>query len=236
MTRLDSRSSLLASVTTLSLYIFLPVVALAADKSVEVLVDAGFTPTKTIGLLVSSSGTIQKKETKVTRRDNTTIIVSFSADDSELKEDTMATAIVVGEQGEQAWGEVAPVHFQKGEQPWWNMEACPKDKFAIGVIQDESALESLVQIRVARRKIFQAKLARELEDGLADSIATTEEFFGLKRDVPVGPDLSPDKLSDRFSRLTAALKSYRKAKEREKAAAEPVVEPEVTESVTETEH
>lgn len=82
-----------------------------------------------------------------------------------------------------------------------------------GVIKADASqrglMQSLVEIRAARRDVLKNRLKALLNTATLDKARKLEELFGLARTAPLSTDLSPTEIIDRVTRLSAAIKSYR---------------------------
>lgn len=70
-------------------------------------------------------------------------------------------------------------------------------------------MESLVEIRTARRDVIKNRINTILSGATLEKARKLEELFGLARSEPLTAELPPTQIIDRVSRLTAAIKSYR---------------------------
>lgn len=184
--------------------------ARATDR-VEVSVDAPFAPTTAIGLLVSSKGTIEKVAPELKPSGQGRFSVSFPVADSEVYEDTVATAVVFSPDGDLAFGDVKVMGASQSSAPL--PPPCREaDVTPLQVSGHSGVLASLVEIRRARREVAKSKVQTYLSDESLDRFRALEKGLGLGQGEPLGPDMDPYVLVDRLSRLLAAVKSYQAVK------------------------
>jgi len=70
-------------------------------------------------------------------------------------------------------------------------------------------MQSLVEIRTARRDMLKNRLRAAMAVTTPEKIAKLEELFGLTRPTALTIELSPTEIIDRLNRLTSAIRAYR---------------------------
>ncbi len=111
--------------------------------------------------------------------------------------------------GSTIFGDTRLVIDAKAEPSIASIPECP----VVGVIKADASqrglMESLVEIRTARRDVLKNRITALLAGNTLEKARKLEELFGLARPVPLSAELGPIEIIDRLTRLTAAIKSYR---------------------------
>lgn len=187
----------------------LPLQLLAAEQKLTLKIESDQDPTSSVGLLISSDGTTQKLETEVKRLDNRFVTVSFNCDDDEVRNDSVATAMIVTADGEILFSDLQPVLLSDNTSALAELPDCPDKINLPPAIEDQYAnLQKLVEIRGQRRAISQTRITRIMQDAFLEKLRKLERGFGLDQKKELAPDMNPLELLDRLSRLQTALRNY----------------------------
>ena len=178
--------------------------------SLEVHVQAFFDNPTAVGILMSDSGTIQKPQ--VTLRHATIpdhYIVSIPFEHSELQQGSMATAMLISQDGEVAIGNVKPASIPSARSSFLSMDYCHTEHYipdsARRAYVNPGILEPLMQIRKSRREVARMNAANILKGSLLDRLRQAEEVLGFKYREPLSANLPAFELADRLARLRTAL-------------------------------
>lgn len=183
----------------------------AADsiRSLEVDVDSLVNPASAVGLVISSEGTIQRPSTKIEKTARDSIVVTFEIPQSQLRPDSVASALVVSEKGEVVFGNVKPILSPETDQALGNLPLCPGDSIPVASLAGQySVLEKIYAIRMKRRDQARATIEKTLSEDLLVRLQKLERGFGLAREKELNPQLSALELVDRLSRLRDALRNW----------------------------
>jgi hypothetical protein len=193
----------------------------AADETVSVEVDAPFEPVSAVGLIINGTTTTQKIEATFKRGRGERLTVSFPVREAETKEGAMATALVIAEDGVMAFGEMKPIGTPDQRAVASDIPDCPPEKLVTTGLEGQlGLLESLLEVRTARRANSQQRLREILTPELVAKLAKLEKGFGLARPSALSANLPPLEVHERSVRISAALKGFREAKRRAEQASE----------------
>ena len=184
--------------------------ALAQEsKRVEINVETTLEPTRAVGLVLSPTGTKQKLNTKIEKSRVGAYIVSFDVREQEIVAGTMASAILEGDSGEHAYGNIRPL-FQgiTGKSGLTLPECITRTSANPALLGDLSSLLTLVDVRETRREVLLKKIRMVLKGDLLSSLARLELGFGIGDGTPLSAELPPVILLDRLTRIQAALAAY----------------------------
>ncbi|MCB0309691.1 MAG: hypothetical protein KDD42_00565 [Bdellovibrionales bacterium] len=181
--------------------------SLSAEQ-VEILVESTFEPHTAAGLLLSNAKSIQKPNPQVRKYDDSQYLVSFDYEPSELKGDTVATAMIVSSDGKVAFGDVTPI-LKAGFSPLvLNLPRCAHTETTKVTLQGQYALiESLVNIRSNRLKVLKQGIKKKMSGNLLTRLQNLERGFGLERIRPLSSELPVSELVDRLARLQVAIQN-----------------------------
>lgn len=194
----------------------------ADDQRISVDVKAPFEPASAVGLIINETTTVQKVDAVISRSKDNGIVVSFPFRDSEIKDGAAATAMVIAEDGTMAFGEMKLIDSPESRRSLSEIPECPAEKIVTSGLEGQlGLLQSLLDVRTARRTNAQRQLQEFLTPEMIAKLSRLEKGFGLVNPTPLSARMSPLELNDRIIRITAALKDFRAAKQRaeEKAAA-----------------
>lgn len=172
-------------------------------------------PVSAVGILVSRKGSEQVLKTSTSRDAHGNLVVSFPYPKSLVKSGGTATAMVVDQQGQYAFGEVVPLRPNGASALISALPGCPKKDHNLGMTAQYALLESLVEIRGQRRKLLQNKIGELLSAGLAERLHRIEAGFGLQQAEAINQDMNPAELIDRLSRVLHSVQSYQVNREQQ---------------------
>jgi hypothetical protein len=185
--------------------VILPLFANAEDTAV--IVRSRIEPESAVGLLISSSGTVEKNETKISRNDNGDIIVSFPIQKNEASPGTLASAIVKGKDGSFAFAEMSVL---KSVDDLQSSEICKEEEHVPPAMLGQlGLLQALVQKRAQRREIGKEKIKLMLTEPMIKKFQQFEQVFGISEPAELDVNASPYDLIKRLSRLEAAIRTYK---------------------------
>ena len=190
----------------------LPPTAYSEDKqgkSIQINVDTELEPAAAQGLFVSASGPIQLPVGEVQRVADNKLVVPVYYKESEIPKDSLATAIIISEQGELAFGNLRPVFSPDPRDSFWLIPQCAPEKINEAALAGQtSLLESLIEVRTERRRVALLALAAALNGDFLARLQKLEVSFGLENDPPLSAELSPVVLLDRLTRILKAIETY----------------------------
>jgi len=201
----------------------LPSLCLAdRGRKARIAVNVQFDPVSSIGLLISPTTSLQILDTETSRDSSGNIIVSFPYSKAQTAKGMVASAMVVSESGEIAFGRTVPLAGKAGGASMYARLPECKNKLPSGTtIQGQYALlESLVEIRGKRRRYSRVKLEEILDDVFLDRLKKIESGFGLESSSALDPMMNPVDLAQRLSALKAAVMTYETYKAKNQKAAD----------------
>ena len=198
----------------LSFSALLLVATAAHAERVEVTLDTKLEVRSAIGLLLSSQGAQQVRETDVHQASEILKLVSFPYLPDKVTPDTVASALVVLEDGSIAFANVRPIlKGQRDAKSFASLPDCePEEATRVSVHDQFGLFESLVEIRSARREVNQIKIKKILAGPFLEKLKRLERGFGLAHPDELSADLPAAELVDRLSRLATAIRSYNRSK------------------------
>ncbi|MBX7138898.1 MAG: hypothetical protein K1X83_13060 [Oligoflexia bacterium] len=199
----------------------------AEERVVKVLVDAAFEPTQSVGLVISKNSSTQKLKTSLDRIAEHLWSVSFKVSPADLSADHFASALVLSNAGEMAFGEVISLDTQSASSSFVSLPTCPGDSIDISKVANQFALvESLVGVRSERAKVLKEAITTELDEPTLLRFKKLEEGFGLERSAALSAELASTDLLDRLLRIKAAIDNleYEKAQRDRKTTVAAAVE------------
>lgn len=199
----------------------------SAGKAIEIIVRSSISPSAAVGILMSAQGAsqVEIKDFKKIDAEHTVVFVPYEA--NEIPDGTTATAMIVSEEGAVAFGEVRPVSPLEPRESFLAIPVCPREKVTASTMAGQlSLLESLVEVRAARRGVAQVKVSQLMTEELLARLRVLERGFGLASAHPdeIGPDLNPVELIDRISRIVEVVEAIkaRQAGAKSQAGGKPV--------------
>ncbi len=181
-----------------------------AERQMEVQINTPIEATSATGLLLSSSRVIQKAGASVERTAHG-LLVRFPIDPSELDGDTMASAVVLAEDGQTAFGDMRPATIPAARASFLSSPECPYETVAdVSTRSDLALFESLADIRSQRRAVQVQKVSVLLGGDFLERLRTLERGFGFSYPRPLSAELPPVELVDRLNRLKVAIQSYKR--------------------------
>ena len=187
-------------------------------KRIEIDVESTFVPTHGVGILISSTGTVQRDCIEIKRSPLGPYVATFIVKDNEIKNDSMATAMVFGFSGQVAFGNVRPVSPSMPGKSAFTLPLCDTKVLATPAIQGEiAALTTLGDYRETRRDVLKTKIEVIMKGRFLEKLRTLEKGLVLDGDKPISTDLPAAVLVDRLSRILVSLQNY--SEQRNRAAA-----------------
>lgn len=218
--------------TSFWLFLLLPSLALARpeekkikDGVVEISANIDFDPDEITGLLLSSSGAIEKPKPRVIKRGNNSFLVSIPYLGSELAPDTVATAMFLSRNGKAAMGEVHPVFpIEELNKSYLSLPDCSLDNLGeeaaklSALYNNRGVLQSLTEIRGSRRDLAKIKISSMLQGEFINTLRQIEKTSGFTYAKELSADLEPYELLQRLYRIELAWGQIDKMLETKKAA------------------
>ena len=185
----------------------------AQENVIQVNVSGSFRPVGSQGLLMTKDKVISKPVINVELLANENMLVSIPYHPQEIADGAFATAILFGPQGEIVFGDVKMVTDAATAGSFYALPDCDMNPAVpTGLNQQMGLLESLVEIRAARREAHQLRLKKTLSGSFVDKLSRLERGFGLNYNKKLSADLEAYELVDRLSRLNNAIRSYQAKK------------------------
>lgn len=193
--------------------LFLATTAIAAENSVNVHVSHSFKPAKAVGLLLSPEGVIEKTGIDVDSAHEGFSILTIPFSSNEISDETKATAMVISEQGEIAFGEIQSLAHPSIASSNAKLPICTDTVSRSAVVDDTifsnmANLESLLEIRKIRREFIQLELKKKLSGNTLQKLKNMEKGFGFNYDHELSAELPPVELTDRLFRVLTTIKSF----------------------------
>lgn len=177
--------------------------------TVKVRVETKPAPTKAVGIVLSTEGATQIGDTTIQKVGDKLYDVIFSVNKSDLKEDSVATAMAISAGGDLTFANVTPALLSETQAQLANIPECPsEDTTNFAKVNQLAPLKALVDIRADRADLAQRKVTRALDEELLAKLRRLEEAFGINHAEELSVNLPADELVDRLTRLNYALKQY----------------------------
>lgn len=190
-------------------------------KRIEVDVESGFVPTHGVGLLLSSTGTIQRDCIDIKKTPSGSFVATFIVKDQEIKSDSVATVMVFGLSDQVAFGNVRPVAASMPGKSALTLPLCDNKVQLTPAIQGEvAALTTLGDYRETRRDVVKTKVEVMMKGRFLEKLRTLEAGFGIDTGKPLSADMPPTILIDRLSRILVSLQNYSDQRSRVEAQGE----------------
>ena len=186
----------------------------AQDRSIEINVNANFKPVSMLGLLMTEGKTIQKSISKSEQISDDVTMLTIPYQPEEVDSGTLATAMLIGPDGEVAMGDVKLITGSRSTKSFHSLPEC-SDELNVppGLSDQVGLLESLVEIRSARREGNQLRISQIMSGPFLEKLRRLEKGFGMKHATKLSEDLTAFELVDRLSRLANAIKNYQTSKQ-----------------------
>jgi hypothetical protein len=197
----------------------------AFGDSVEIPVHASFKPTKATGIIFSSRGAVERIPATI-KSNETMFLVSFDVSNEEKKSGLSASALVTGEEGESAYGDVVQLNQETPLSSALTLEECNPEKdplIAAEVAQasdeDIGSLIAIRDYRIKKASNERSQIRKSLPGTLSVRLTKLEKGLGLSLpdDKPLSSELPAAELANRLSALEIALDSYLKVQSSIKA-------------------
>lgn len=194
--------------TLLTALVFCTATAHAQNRA-QVAVPFSGEPKLAVGVILSAKGTRQETKTKVTRRDDNSVVVTFPFTASDRSAAALASAFVVGDGDVITFGDVVSLSTEDPDNAYIEIPAC-QEQIELPALASEQLgnLEKLVEIRTQRRAVLQTKITRLMQGPVLEKLRKLERGFGISNGDEIRPDMHPLELIDRLSRLKQAISSY----------------------------
>jgi hypothetical protein len=182
-----------------------------AEDLIEIDVHTAINPTKAIGLVMSEHGTDQRTNSDISwkRVNPDTVTVSIPLGRDDRAPGTIISALVMNDAGEMAFGNNKPSDVPELSPSIFSLPTCPGPKINPAIESQASLVQSLLEVRAARRAKLQNQLNGTLQGDLLARINKLERGFGMNHGEALSGNLPPLELEDRLARLVQAIKNYR---------------------------
>ncbi len=178
---------------------------LASGLSAEIIelkAKINFLPEKSIGIIFNQAGTKYYNETNINEIKSGETIVSFRV--NEYPEDSFASALVLGKEGEVAFASVQKLANLQ-DSAVINLPEC-REPLSEDYTQQKGLLEELVKLRVQRQELQKLKLKEYLKPELVTELIALEKKYGIQEIELITPNTPPEVLNLRLFRLINAIK------------------------------
>jgi len=176
----------------------------------QVEVEHVFNPTHAIGMLISKDGVVTKtiKDTKPSALPGR-MIVTFPYLASELKEDTLAGAMLEYEvDGNRitVFANLRPLYKSTKKGTHLELPMCPPELPQIRIASGAyGTLKGLIELRSEKRDLSKSEVESNMSGFFLSRLDQLESDLGLLKVTPLSPDLNPIELIDRLQRLHHGL-------------------------------
>ncbi|MCO6429894.1 MAG: hypothetical protein J5J00_03460 [Deltaproteobacteria bacterium] len=199
----------IASLLVIMTATLLPAAVSAQTRTVDVHVPGNFQVHSAVGLIFTQGKTLQKNVEQVDQGDEDTMVVTFSYDASEDGGDSYASAMVISSEGDVRFGDIKLLAGSLTNRSFYSLPDCPPKELSRSVHQEQTGLiESLVEIRAARREAHQLRIKTVMSGPFLEKLRRLEKGFGFQYNKPLSPNLTAFELMNRLSRLVNAIKNY----------------------------
>ena len=174
------------------------------DMIVQVNVATPFAPKEAVGLLMVGDHMVEKPAIEIKKINDGMTVISFGYAKSEITKNTFASAMVVSESGEIAFGDMRAITGNGPKSSFYTIPQCPPDKPSAVIDSSRYGMyQMLVSYQAQRRDTYRREIEETLKGSFLEDLRKLERGFGLTRAKPIGADLSPVELIDRLSRIKA---------------------------------
>jgi hypothetical protein len=181
-----------------------------AAGEVAVLVRAAFTPMQAVGIVFDAEGIREISETKISQTAQGDYRIDFSLPpEARIGTGQLLSALVLSEEGEKAYGVVTPLDGGVVNAVLVTPACEQKVSSSLAVAGQYALLESLVDVRLARRKYSLEKIQSMMSAPWFEKVQRIEKGFGFVHDRPLSPELNPAELNERLFHILRAIESYR---------------------------
>lgn len=186
----------------------------AADPvAITVRVEAKPDPVRAVGVVFSSSGSKEIAETKIKKIGDKLFEVEFLVDRSNLREDSVASAVAYDANGTASYANVTPALLSEARTLLASIPECPAEDISkIAQLTSPGTLQQLVDVRAERAELVRTRIARVLDAKFLAKLQKFEEVLGLSRPTELSAQLPAPELIDRLSRIDHAYKKYQSEK------------------------
>jgi hypothetical protein len=205
--------TLLLKLALLSSFFICPEVR--AEDFVDIDVNTSITPSSALGLIISETGTTQRGGEEISWQRTTpgNLVVRVPVTNSERAKGAIVTAMVMDKDGAVAFGSNKSARLQELSPAIFSLPACPRRKAPANIDTQGALVQSLMDVRAARRGNLQRRATTALQGELLNKLVRLERGFGLARAEPLDGSLHPIELEDRLGRLLQAVTNYRSKRE-----------------------
>lgn len=176
--------------------------AVAQENLLHIDVNAVFEPRAAAGLLLGPGGS-REVAAEFEELPAGGYRVRFPVNPEKIEFGTAVTALVVGEDGRTAFGDVRSLALAQSRR---ELPECAQESAVRN--NGLSIYQKLIRLREERRNLFKEGVEKEFTNELRDKLSTLERGFGLSTEPPLSADLEPLVLVDRLGRLKEALREY----------------------------
>jgi len=182
-----------------------------AQDSIEIDVNTAIHPTKALGLVLTEHGTEQRADPAISwkRANSDTVVVTVPLGRADRAAGTIISALVMDDSGAVAFGNNKPADLPELSSSIYSLPNCPGPKVSPSLESQGSLLQSLLEVRTARRAKLQTQLNASLQGDLLARLTKLERGFGMIHAEPLSGNLPPRELEDRLARLVQAITNYR---------------------------
>lgn len=196
------------------IFFLIPITLFAQNTKVEINVTAEFKPTSGVGLIITETGTKQiSSGVEINQKGNKLYVVSVPIQPEFIDNNASITAIVKGDNGEYAAGDVKLASIPSMRQSHLSLPDCKIDPSKINLPQLEAnkgLFESLRDLRSSRKDVAKLTVRGMLSGPLLEKLRKLENSLGFTLEKELSPDLTPFELLERVNRIEETLKRFDK--------------------------
>ncbi len=171
-------------------------------EMIELKAKINFLPEKSIGIIFNQAGTKYYNETNINEIKSGETIVSFRVE--EYPEDSFASALVLGKDGQVAFASVQKLANIK-DSAVVNLPEC-KEPVDQDYASQQGLLDELVKLRLQRQDLQKLKLKEYLKPEFVNELIALEKKYGIQEIELITPNTAPEVLNLRLFRLINAIK------------------------------
>ena len=191
-----------------------PGISYAQSQLVELSSQLSFKPINASVILMNTGGSKTLSNTKLKNVAGNIYSALVEIPEAYKEKEVFASALFIGENGTFAMSDVIKVTRDSG-QSYLSLPVCD---LAQDIAIDASTagqiglLESLEEIRLARRSLLRKKLAELLTPEFQERLVKIESGFGLNSANALSSDLAPFEILNRLERVKNSLAAYQQTK------------------------
>ncbi|MCB0319105.1 MAG: hypothetical protein KDD56_10140 [Bdellovibrionales bacterium] len=201
------------TIKLLVIALFLTNYGYAESFTIKISEKLDFKPSKASMMLLNAENSTIVNDVELTEQDNKVFSAIANIKDIDAT-DIYASALFINQEGQFLMSDVVKV-TGANTSSYLNINTCdPSQGLTINeTMQDQvGLLESLENIRLARRDFLKNKLSEILSTEFQERLLKIETGFGLNTSGSINSETNPFEILNRLERIKNSLNSYQQAK------------------------